>query len=53
MSEPPDSDPMDHEAQLTVAREVIERRREFLRDMAIAEEIMERDREILRALAKS
>ena len=40
------------EAQLAVAREVAERRRDALADLAIAERIMEEDREILRELAK-
>jgi len=40
------------EAQLAVAREVAERRRDALADLAVAEQIMEEDWEILRALAK-
>lgn len=45
--------PEEFETKLAVAREVMAKRREALRDLALAEQIMEEDRAILAALAKS
>ncbi len=42
----------DHEAQLAVARNVMARRKEALRQLSLAEKIMHEDRDILRDLSK-
>ena len=45
--------PEEFERQLVVARKVMAKRCEALRDLAMGEQIMEEDRAILAALAKS